>query len=156
MKYLSFKKVSDGQSVIYITINYVFLFPQIIRSQKNWCETLKLKFMLLFFIVSIRYVLPTLWLSIQFAPILLVERLFKWSWVLFYNFILWLANPGSKMPCILLFEIEYSLQFVSTNLFYPVLPIPRFKQLLFGVSYSKNPKNLKTYVFGLLFFDMQI
>ena len=48
-------------------------------------------------------------------PILLVERLFKWSWVLFCNFILWLAKPGSKMLCILLFDIEYLLEFVSTN-----------------------------------------
>ena len=46
---------------------------------------------------------------------LLVERLFKWSWVLFCYFILWLAKFGSKMPCILLFETEYSFEFVSTN-----------------------------------------
>ena len=46
---------------------------------------------------------------------LLVERLFKWSWVLFCYFIVWLAKPDSKMLCILLFEIEYSLEFVSTN-----------------------------------------
>ena len=45
MKSLSFKKVSDGQVDIHIPIKYVFLFLQIIiRSQKNWCETLKLKF----------------------------------------------------------------------------------------------------------------
>ena len=48
--------------------------------------------------------------------ILLVERLFKWSWVLFCYSVLWLAKPGSKMPCILLFEIEYLFQFASTNL----------------------------------------
>ena len=41
-------------------------------------------------------------------------------------------------------------------LFYPVLPTPRFKQLFFGGSYSKSLKNLKTYVFWRLFFDMQI
>ena len=50
-----------------------------------------------------------------YLPILLVERLFKWSWVLFCYFIVWLAKPDSKMPCILLFEIQYSLEFVSTN-----------------------------------------
>ena len=44
-----------------------------------------------------------------------MERLFKWSWVLFCYFIVWLAKPDSKMLCILLFEIEYSLEFVSTN-----------------------------------------
>ena len=50
-----------------------------------------------------------------YLPILLVERLFKWSWVLFYYFILWLAKRGSKKPRVLLFEIEYSIEFVSTN-----------------------------------------
>ena len=50
MKSLSFKKVSDEKSDIHITIKYVFLFLQIIiRSQKNWCETMKLKFILMFF-----------------------------------------------------------------------------------------------------------
>ena len=50
MKSLSFKKVSDGKSNIHITIKYVFLFLQIIiRSQKNWCETLKLQFILMWF-----------------------------------------------------------------------------------------------------------
>ena len=47
--------------------------------------------------------------------ILLVEKLFKWSWVLFCYFILLLTKPGSKMPWILLFEIEYSLEFFSIN-----------------------------------------
>ena len=50
------------------------------------------------------------------------------------------------MPCILRFEIEYSLEFFSTNLlFYPVLPTPRFKQLLFGgtVATVKIQKNWK-------------
>ena len=51
-----------------------------------------------------------------YPTILLMERIYKWSWVLFCNFILWLAKPRSKMPCILLFETEYSLEFVYTNL----------------------------------------
>ena len=50
-----------------------------------------------------------------YLPILLVERLFKRSWVLFCCFILWLSKPGSKMPCILLCDIGYSLDFVSVN-----------------------------------------
>ena len=50
-----------------------------------------------------------------YPPLLLVERLFKWSWILFCYFIVWLAKLDSKMHCILLFEIEYSLEFVSTN-----------------------------------------
>ena len=50
MKSLSLKKVSDGQVDIHIPIKYVFLFLQIIiRSQKNWCGNLKLKFILMFF-----------------------------------------------------------------------------------------------------------
>ena len=43
MNYLSFKNVSDGQSNLYITIKYVFIFLQIIiRSKKKlmW-ETIK-------------------------------------------------------------------------------------------------------------------
>ena len=32
----------------------------------------------------------------------------------------------------------------------------RFKQLLFGGSYTKNPKNLQTNVIGRLFSEMQI
>ena len=39
----------------------------------------------------------------------------NWSWVLFRYFIVWLAKPDSNMPCILLFEIEYLPEFVSTN-----------------------------------------
>ena len=44
-----------------------------------------------------------------------------------------------------------SSSFLQIFLFYPVLPTPRFKQLLFGGSYSKNPKSLYTYIFGRLF-----
>ena len=102
MKSLSLKKVSDGQSDIHITITHGLIFRQIIfRSQKNWCETqkyLELEFLLMFY-----------------PPILLVERLFKWSWVLFCYFTLWLAKLGSKMPCILLFVIKYSLGFVCKS-----------------------------------------
>ena len=50
-----------------------------------------------------------------YPTILLEERLFKWPWVLFCYFILWLAKPGSNMSFNLLFEIEYLLEFVSTN-----------------------------------------
>ena len=53
-----------------------------------------------------------------YSPILLVERLSEWSWVLFCYFIVWLLKPNSKIPRILLFEVEYSLEFVSTNLPY--------------------------------------
>ena len=80
-------------------------------------KTLKLKFILMCFdIVYPTRPSNTMTKYTVYLPILLVERLFKWSWVLFCYFILWLAKPGSKMSCILLFEIEYSLEFVSTNL----------------------------------------
>ena len=80
-------------------------------------KTLKLKFILMCFdIVYPTRPSNTMTKYTVYLPILLVERLFKWSWVLFCYFILWLAKPGSKMSCILLFEIEYSLEFVSTDL----------------------------------------
>ena len=90
MKFLSFKKLWDGQSVIHITIKCVFIFLQIIiGSQKNWSETLKLKFTLMFF-DSVCPTRPsdTLAKYTVYLPILLVERLFKWYWVLFCCFIL--------------------------------------------------------------------
>ena len=78
VKSLWFKKVSDGQSYIHITIKCIFSFLQIIiRSQKNWCETLKLKFILIFLIVSIRHVLPTPWLSIQFTSYLIGGKIIQ-------------------------------------------------------------------------------
>ena len=49
-----------------------------------------------------------------------------------------------------------SSSFLAILFFYPVLPTPRFKKLLFGGSYIKNPKYLKTYVFGRLFFDSPV
>ena len=113
MKYSSFKKVSDGQSDKHVTTNYVFISLQIIiiQSQKKndvrLNKTLKLKFMLMFF-DSVYPACPsdTVTKYTIYLSILLVERLFKWSWVLFCYFILWLARFGSKMLCILLFEIE--------------------------------------------------
>ena len=50
-----------------------------------------------------------------YLPILLVERFLEWSSVLFCYFDVWWLKPDSKLPCILLFEVEYSLEFVSTN-----------------------------------------
>ena len=50
IKYLSFKKVLDRQSDIHATVKYIFLFLQIIIwGQKDWYETMKLKFTLMFF-----------------------------------------------------------------------------------------------------------
>ena len=79
-------------------------------------KTFKLNFILMFF----DRVYPTrpsdtVTRYTIYCPILLVERLFKWSSVLFCYFILWLAKPESKIVCVLLFVIEHSLEFVSTN-----------------------------------------
>ena len=54
MNYLSFKNVSDGQSNLYITIKYVFIFLQIIIRSKKKIDvrdhkTFKLKFILMLF-----------------------------------------------------------------------------------------------------------
>ena len=52
--------------------------------------------------------------------ILPVERLFKWSWGLFCCFILWLAKPGSKTPCILLCEKIFTRAcFCKSSFFIP-------------------------------------
>ena len=74
-------------------------------------KTLKLKFILMFF-DSVYPTRPsdTVAKYTIYLPILLVERLFKWSWVLFCYFILWLAKSGSKMSYMLLCEIEYLLE----------------------------------------------
>ena len=82
-------------------------------------KTLKLKFILMLF-DSVYPPRPsdTVTKYTVYSPILLVERLSEWSWVLFCYFIVWLLKPDSKMSRILLFEVEYSLEFVSTNLPY--------------------------------------
>ena len=73
-------------------------------------KTLKLKFILMLFdSVDLTRSSDTVTKYIIYPPILLVKGLFEWSWVLFCYFIVWLAKPDSKMPCILLFEIEYSV-----------------------------------------------
>ena len=95
--------------------------------------------------MSIWHALPLPWLSIQLTPsliggkiiqmvlglILLLHSMTSKTWLkkaLHFNFLRW--------------NIRSSL-FLQILLFYPILPTPRFKQLLFGGSYSKNPKNLK-------------
>ena len=52
-----------------------------------------------------------------YSAILLMERLFKLSSVVFYYFTLLIASKAwlKKRSCILLFETEYSLEFVSKN-----------------------------------------
>ena len=60
-------------------------------------KTLKSKFMLTFF-DSVYLTRPsnTATKYTIYLPTLLVEGLFKWSWVLSCYFILWLAKPDSK------------------------------------------------------------
>ena len=70
MKSLSFKKVSDGQSDIQITIKYVFFFYKLLLEVKKldvrpWNQSLHWCFLK----VSIRHVLPAPWLSIQFSEL---------------------------------------------------------------------------------------
>ena len=127
MKSLPFKKVSDGQSDYISQLSASLLFYKLLFEVKKihvrLNNTLKLKFILVFF-DSVYPTRPpdTVTKYTVYLPILFMERLFKLFWDLFCYFILWLAKPGSKMPCILLFEIEYLLEFVSTNP--PVLSRP--------------------------------
>ena len=106
--------------------------------------------------MSIRHILPTPWLRIQCSPLSYWWKDYLMVLGLICNFNLWLAKSGSKMSYILLFENMCSNSFLQILLFYPVLPTPKFKQVLFRVSYSKNPKNLKTYFSGRLLFDMPV
>ena len=94
---------------------YKLLF-KIKKIDVRFNKTLKLNFILMLFdrVYPTRPSDTVTRYAIYF-PILLVERLFKWSSVLFCHFILWLAKSESRIICILPFEIEYSLEFVSTN-----------------------------------------
>ena len=93
-----------------------------------------------------------------YLPMFLIEWLFKWSLILFCYFILWLAKLGSKMHCILLFEVEYLLEFVCTNP--PFLSHPsdtKIQAAIIRWQLQQKSQNLKTYAIGrLLFFDRQI
>ena len=89
MKSLSLKKVSDGQSDIHITIKCVLFFCKLLFEVKKKInvrlnKTLKLKFILMFF-ASAYPTRPsdTVTKYTVYLRILLVERLFKWSWVFF-------------------------------------------------------------------------
>ena len=73
--------------------------------------------------------------------ILLVERLFKWFWVLFCYFIIWLAKPGSKIHCILLFEIEYLLK---SSFFIPSFRHQASNSYYLVVTTAKIPKIWKS------------
>ena len=141
MKSLSFKYLSDGQSDIHTTIKCVIIFLQIIKNWVRLNKTLKLKFILMLF-NSVYPIHPSdnVTKYTVYLPILLVEWLFKWSFILFCYFILclWLAKPGSKNLCILLFEIEY-----CSSLF---LQIPSFRHqdsssYYLVVATAKIPKN---------------
>ena len=96
----------DGQSDIHITIKYVFTFLQILIRRKKKIDvrlnkTLKLTFILMLF-DSVYPTRPsdTVTKYTIYPPILLVERLLKWYWVLLCYFIAtllyhqkWSTNP---------------------------------------------------------------
>ena len=149
MKLLSFKKCRMDNQIYVSQLSVSLFFYELLFKVKKidlrLKKILKLKFKLIFF----NSVYPTRLCDTMpkytiYLPILLVERLFKWSWVLSCCFILWLAKLASKLPCILLCEIEILF-------FYPILPTPRFKQLLFGISNEKFPKIWKRTSFGVFF-----
>ena len=93
-------------------------------------KTLKSKLMLTFF-DSVYLTRPsnTVTKYTIYLPILLVERLFKWSWVLSCDFILWLAKPDSK-----------NLPTQDLNSYYLVVPIAKMpkiiKRMSSGVCFS--------------------
>ena len=111
--------MSDGQSDIQITIKYVFIFLQIInRSHKidvRLNKTLKLKFMLIFF----DNVYPTRpsntvtkhTIYRYLSGGIIIQMVLGLIWPLYpMAYKTWLKNP-----CITLFDIKYSLEFVSKN-----------------------------------------
>ena len=106
------------KSLLSMSLFFYKLLLKIIKIDVKVNKTLKLKFMLMLFDrVYPRRPSDTVTKYIySLSHILLIERLFKWSWVLLCYLILWLAKRGSKISCFLLFEIEYLLKLVSNNL----------------------------------------
>ena len=109
--------------------------------------------------ITIKYVFLFLQIIIPSLKKLLwdLEILFKWTWVLFCNLILWLAKPGSKMPWILLFEIEYLLEFVSTNS--PFLSRPsdtKIQTAIICCLPQQQSQIFENVLHWTTFFDMQI
>ena len=111
MKSLSIflKKMSDGQSDMQITIKYVFIFLQIInRSHKigvRLNKTLKLKFMLIYVVYDKYTIYPYL------SGGNIIQMVLGLIWPLYpMAYKTWLKNR-----CISLFDIKYSLEFVSKN-----------------------------------------
>ena len=128
---------------IYVAqLNVLFLFCKLLFEVKK-IDTLKKKFILMFFgsvyptrlsdTVNKYAIYPSRF------PYFISGKIFQMVLGLILQLAIpWLEKPGSQMPYLVLFDLLI------------------FYLLIFGVSYSKNPKNLKTYVFGRLFFDMQI
>ena len=92
--------------------------------------------------------------------ILLVERLFKQHWVLFCYFILCLAKLGSTMLCNLLFEIQYSLEFLSKNP--PLLFRPLDTRIQTAIIWwqlqqkSKKSENVRLWTFFIAYENLKI
>ena len=115
-------------------------------------KTLKLKFILMFFdsVYSTRPSDTGTKYTI-YLPILLVRRLFKWSSVLFCYFILWLAKPGSKMSCILPFEIFARVCFCKFSFFIPSFRHQDSNSYYLVVAAVKIPKLGKRTSLGVYF-----
>ena len=103
---------------LYYSTNY---YSQSKKIDVRFNKTLKLKFILMLFdciyptrpsYIVTKYTIPP---PPTLSFILLVQRLFKWSWVLSCYLMWWLAKPDWKMPGILLSEVDYLLEFVFTN-----------------------------------------
>ena len=146
------------ENQIYISQLSASLFQKLLFKVKNidvrLNKTLKLKFILMCFDSAYpTHPSDTVTKCTIYPPILLVERLFEWSYfaILSYGY----QNLAQKCFCFFIFLRQNicSSSFLQILLFYRVLLTPRVKQLLFGGSCSKNAKNVKTHVFpcGALF-----
>ena len=155
MKSLSFKKcLIDNQIYISQLNTSVFFYKLLFEVKKidvRLNKTLKLKFILMF-LYSIYPTRPS-----DTVTKYTIYPLSYW-WKDYSNILgsyFTTLSHGQQNPtqnCLAVYFFRQHIRsssFQQILLFYPILLIPRFKQLLLGGSYNKNPKNLKTYVLGL-------
>ena len=131
--------------------SYKLLF-EIKKIDMRLSKTLNLKFMLMFY----DSVYPTRpFDTVTKYTIYSLSHWWKdYSNSLLYLLLLCLMASKTWLKNALHFTFwDFAFHFHS-NLLYSNLLRQRFKQLLFGSGHSKNPKKLKTYVFGRLFFEM--
>ena len=112
---------------IYVAqLNVLFLFCKLLFEVKK-IDTLKKKFILMFF-GSVYPTRPSDTVN-KYAiypsrfPYFISGKIFQMVLGLILQLAIpWLEKPGSQMPCLVLFEIECSLEFFSTNP--PFLSLP--------------------------------